>query len=520
MPDIPKGSGDMAADASSVTVADEGGGDDAPKRRPGPLPARWARRWPLALAALPLALLALASWYGRHVRPSADEWCFIPVVRDDGIAGLVGKFWFTDNGRLANGLLVGLYTKFPVAGHQWYGPVSGVLMLVLLWAVAVSVLRRAGLSAPRGVPLLVASMVTAVFLFATPNTYKTFYWPAASVSHTLAPVLALAAVLPLLGVRAGRAGRRGRVAALVLAAVAGVFLGTLSEEASVVSLVVLSAVVLCAGRAAVARAGRYVRVWALTGMAGIAAGTLMLVLSPGSRNRRERYGAQSVSMLAPDSLTGSLRGYVEILATVLTSWQYAGAVAAGVLLGLVARRTPDAAASPVPRPVRPGPLLGIGAAAFLVSGFLCTVITYPVFGAQVVTAHRTWNDYLLLFVVLLTAAGAFAGRALRERAAGARLPFRPAAVLAGAVCAVTVLALAVPLVSLGQDMRVRAERWDRQDRFLREGAAAGARQLPYTPLSVGRMLEPFADQGRRTWPAQCVADYYHLDRVTYSRTLP
>ncbi|MEU1280773.1 DUF6056 family protein [Streptomyces sp. NPDC005805] len=517
----------MAVDASSVTVADDGGGDDAPERRPGPLPAlpalpaRLARRWPFALAALPLALLALASWYGRHVRPSADEWCFIPVVRDDGIAGLVGKFWFTDNGRLANGLLVGLYTKFPVAGHQWYGPVSGVLMLVLLWAVTAAVLRRAGLSAPRGVPLVVASMVTAVFLFATPNTYKTFYWPAASVSHTLAPVLALAAVLPLLSGRLGRAGRRGRVAALVLVAVAGVFLGTLSEEASVVSLVVLSAVVLCAGRLVVARAGGYVRVWALTGMAGIAAGTLMLVLSPGSRNRRERYGAESVSMLAPDSLMGSLRGYVEILATVLTTWQYAGAVAVGVLLGLVARRTPSAAASPVLRPMRPGLLLGLGAVAFLVSGFLCTVITYPVFGAQVVTAHRTWNDYLLLFVVLLTAAGAFAGRALRERAAaGARLSPRPAAVLAGAVCAVTVLALAVPLVSLGQDMRVRAERWDRQDRFLREGAAEGARQLPYTPLSVGRMLEPFADQGRRKWPAQCVADYYRLDRVTYSRTLP
>ncbi|MBT2365477.1 hypothetical protein J7E88_09125 [Streptomyces sp. ISL-10] len=500
----------MAVDASGVTVAREPGGLGAPGRRSGPRGAwaSWWAAWPFALAALPLGLLALASWFGRHVRPSADEWCFLPVVRDHGISGLIGKFWYTDNGRLGNGLLVGLYAEFPVAGHQWFGLVSGVLMLVLLWALTAQVLRRTGQSVPRGIPLLVAAMVMAVFLFATPNTYKTFYWPAASVSHTVAPVLAGAAVLPLLRAR----GRRGRVAALVTVAVAGVFMGTLSEEASVVALVVLSGVVLFAHRLFRNGARRFARLWSLAGMAGVAAGTLLLVFSPGSRNRRERYGAESTSMLAPESLLGSLRGFAHILATVFSTWQYVGAVAAGVLLGLVARRRTTRPS--VLLPWRPLPLLSLGAAAFLVSGYLCTVITYPVFGAKVVTTERTWNDYLLLYIVLLVTAGVFLGRRLRR--------YRPgvATATAAALCAATVLGLVAPLVSLGHDMQVRAERWDRQDRSLREGAARGAKELPYTPVSVARMLEPFSNNGRRVWPAQCVADYYGLEKVTYSRQLP
>ncbi|MDQ1006474.1 hypothetical protein QFZ82_000959 [Streptomyces sp. V4I23] len=501
----------MAVDASGVTVAREPGGLAAPERRNGPRGAwaSWWAAWPFALAALPLGLLGLASWFGRHVRPGADEWCFLPVVRDHGVSGLIGKFWYTDNGRLGNGLMVGLYAKFPVAGHQWFGLVSGVLMLGLLWALTAQVLRRTGQSVPRGVPLLVAAMVMAVFLFATPNTYKTFYWPAASVSHTLAPVLACAAALPLLRAR----NRAGRVAAVVTVAVAGVFMGTLSEEASVVALVVLSGAVLFASRLFTPGAQRFARLWSLAGMAGVGVGTLLLVTSPGSRNRRERYGAESMSMLAPESLLGSLRGFAHILATVFSTWQYVGAVAAGVLLGLVARsRRSDRPSFLLPW--RPLPLLALGALAFLVSGYLCTVITYPVFGAQVVTTERTWNDYLLLYIVLLVTAGAVLGRRLRRHRPGA------ATATAAALCAAAVLGLVAPLVSLGHDMQVRAERWDRQDRSLRAGAARGETQLPYTPVSVARMLEPFSNNGRRVWPAQCVADYYHLEKVTYSKRLP
>ncbi|MFG3496721.1 DUF6056 family protein [Streptomyces sp. NPDC047886] len=520
----------MPIGASSVTVRDGSGGSPDPGRPDGPDGRRrsWTTAWTAALALLPLGLLAAAAVLGRYVRPSADEWCFLPQVRDHGIAGMIEQFYVTDNGRIANGLLVGLYAKFPIGGHQWYPLISGVVMLGVLWALTAQLVRRAGLAVPRGVNLLVAAMMAAVFLFATPNTYKTFFWPAASVSHTLAPVLACAAVIPLLRARS----RAGRIAALAAVLFAGVFMGTLSEEVSVVALVVLGGVVLVAGAVFVERVRPFVRLWALAGMAGVAIGTVLLMTSPGSRHRRSRYGADTTYMLAPDSLLASLRLYVRILETVLTTWQYAGAVAAGVILGLLARRREDTGPTRVLLPCRPLALLSFGALAFLVSGYLCTVITYPVFRERVLSTERTWNDYLLLLVLLLVAGGAFLGRALRIRTARtadggtARVRYTPrtafvaVAAVSAAVCAVSVAGLAGPLYELGHDMRVRAQKWDRQDRWLREQAADGVRVAPYTPVSVSSMLEPFGGNGARPWPARCVAEYYHLDRVTYGTSLP
>lgn len=216
-------------------------------------------------------------------------------------------------------------------------------------------------------------------------------------------------------------------------------------------------------------------------------------------------------MLAPDSLSASLHQYAHILWAVLSTWQYLGAVAAGLVLGLVARRE----RAGVLLPCRPFLLVGVGALAFLVSGYLCAVITYPVFGNHLLTTQRTWNDYLLLYVLLLVGTGALLGRAIRRRPAGVPAVVVAAAVISAGAC----VSLAVPLHTLGHQMHVRAERWDRQDHWLREQSAAGAEVLPYKPLHVGRMLEPFGTKPHG-WPASCVADYYHVDRVTRGKRVP
>ncbi|WP_406349181.1 DUF6056 family protein [Streptomyces sp. NBC_00144] len=444
------------------------------------------------------------------MRPSADEWCFLPYVRDHGISGLTGKFYSHDNGRIANGWLVGLYAEPGVAGHQWFGLVSAVLMVGLLWAVIALVVRRTGLRVPRGVALFVATMVAVVFLLASANTYKTFYWPAASVSHTVAPVLACASVIPLLLAR----GRRGRIAALIFAVPAGVFLGTLSEETSAVVLVVLATVVLLAGKVFTERARRLARGWSFATMAGVGIGLLLLVTSPGSHRRRQRFGA-GTSMLDQASLSASLHHYVQILGTIFSTWQYLGAIAAGLLLGLTVRGR----ASRGLLPCRPLLLAGAGALVFLVSGYLCIVITYPAFGKRVVITERTWNDYLLLYVLLLAGIGVLLGRALRRRSPET-LKLVPLATGLGAivVCAGGCVSLAGPLHTLGRHIHVRAEQWDRQDRWLRAQSAAGAKVLPYKPLHVGKMLEPFSTPGG--WPASCVAEYYHVQRVTKAKHLP
>ncbi|MFF3735042.1 DUF6056 family protein [Streptomyces sp. NPDC002476] len=493
------------------------------------------------LALLPLALLGLAFWIGRLVRPGADDWCFLPVVRDEGAAGMIAKFYLQDNGRVANSLLVVAYGAFGVAGHQWFALVSGVVMLGVLWALVASALGRARLTAPRGLVLLVAAMATAVFLLATSNTYKVFYWPASSVSHTVSPVLACAAVIPLLRART----RRGRGLALGVALVAGVFIGTLSEETAVVVLVLLAAVLLLSHRAVPGPARTRTRVWCGVAVAGVVIGAAILYLSPGARTRRERFGADSTTILGPQALGDALRSFGDILGTVLTTWQYLGAVAAGVLLGLLVRRDGRGAEErerggqgagdawpdgPLGR--RPLVLLLVGFLAFLIAGYLCTVVALPAFGGNVANAPRVWGDFLLLYVLLLVCAGALLGRALlgrarrsRRRATGARTAtgvrtVTVSAAVAAALCALTCVGLAVPLFRLEQQMDVRAQRWDRQDRSLREGAARGARVLPYTPVSVSGMGEPFGGNGKRLWPGQCVARYYHLEKITYSTRLP
>ncbi|MEW2491416.1 DUF6056 family protein [Streptomyces sp. NPDC048411] len=427
-------------------------------------------------------------------------------MRDGGVSAIVGKFYYLDNGRVMNAVLVWCYARFGVAGHQWFGLISGVLMLGLLWAAVAGVLPRAGMTVPRGVPLLLASMVTAMFLFGSPNTYKTFYWPAASVSHTLPPVFACAAALPLLRATS----RWGRGIALLAVFLAGFFMGTLSEETCVVGVVVLSCLLLISGRIVPQERRTFFRGWCVAGITGIVIGSLILLNSPGSRHRRERHHASSI--LTPESLLASLRGFAHIAAIILTTWQYLGAFVAGLLLGLLARQHEGR----LP-PMRHGTLLArTGVCALLVSGYLCTVITYPAFGSTVATSTRLWNDYLLLYILLLVLVGALLGRAWRERGR----PTGPPKAVAATVYAFACLSLAVSLVHLGTDMAVRARKWDDQDHWLRSQSAAGAKVLPYTRLPISKMTEPFADDGRKAWPASCVAHYYHLERVVQATGLP
>ncbi|MFD6802718.1 DUF6056 family protein [Streptomyces cyaneofuscatus] len=508
----------MTDSARETAVSDEptGRGEApgrvrAPGRRPEPGHGPRTALWVSALALPPLALLAAASWFGRWVRPSADDWCFLPVVRDDGITGLVGKFYFDDNGRVANAMLVGAYAKFQVAGHQWFPVVSGVLVLAVLWAVTVVALRRGGITVPRGLPLLVAAMVTALFLFVTPNTYKTFYWPAASVSHTLPPVLACAALIPLLLART----RRGRGFALAVALLAGAFIATLSEETAVVMVLVLLATLLLSGRLIPPPTRAFARRWCVAGLAGTLAGGLVLITSPGSIRRRERFGAETTSLLAPESLAASLRHFAEITVQVVTTWQYVGAVAVGVLLGLLGDRRDGR----TPRPPAHWPLLAwTGLLTLLLAGYLCTVIAYPVFQDRVSdpSANRLWNDYLLLYVVLLTGAGALLGLAVRQHVRRTA----PAKAVCAALCVLVCAGPAVSLLDLDTTMRARAQKWDAQDRRLREGAADGERVMPYERLVVSAMLEPFGRGGATYWPGGCVADYYGLERVTDGARTP
>ncbi|MGH4028759.1 DUF6056 family protein [Actinomycetota bacterium Odt1-20B] len=470
--------------------------------------AMWRRApaWLGLLSLLPLAVFAFAVWNARWVRPGGDDWCFLPVARDGGLSAMVGKFYLHDNGRLVNAVLVWAYARFGDAGQQWFAPVSGVVVLALLWALVTTVLRATRITTPRAVPLLVASMVTALFLFGSPNTYKTFYWPAASVSHTLPPVFACAAAVPVL--RA--ASRRAKILALLAVAGTGVFVGLLSEETSVVVSVTLACALLISGHAFPKARRRFLRVCCAAGITGIVIGSLILYTSPGAQHRRERKHAST--MFTPDSLLASLHGFGEIASQLLSTWPYLGAITVGVVLGLLSR-APQGRLTPGRTDAL---VVGAGVCALLVSGYICTVITYPVFKEAVVTSTRLWNDYLLLYVLLLVYVGALTGRALRSQVRRTG----PALAAGVMVCAAVCTALTASLADLESDMVAHAHRWDRQDRWMQSQAAAGVHVLPYKRLPLSKMTEPFRHGGHAKWPASCIADYYRVQHITQASRLP
>ncbi|WP_223281458.1 DUF6056 family protein [Streptomyces antnestii] len=466
-----------------------------------------ARRWPPILCAMSLALFAYAAWAAHLVRPGGDDWCFLPVVRDGGLTAMVDKFYFRDNGRVVNAVLVWTYARFGVPGQQWFAPASGVLILLLLWAFCAAALHATGKRPPRGTAMFTAATVTAVFLFGSLNTYKTFYWPAASVSHTLPPVFACAAIVPVL--RA--ASPRGRAFALFTAVTTGAVLGLLSEETTVVALVALACTVVISRSVIPAARRRFVRLWCAAAITGLVTGSLILYTSPGALHRRQ--SKNSSIMLAPKSLWESLNGFAHITAKCLTSWPYLGALAGGVILGcLLVRASPER----VTRAKNEVLLIGSCILVLVIGGYACTVITYPAFRTGVMTSTRLWNDYLLLYVLFLVYAGALAARAWHRR--GRRT--RTALAAGTAVYCVVCLGLAVSLAGLESDMAARASAWDRQDARMRAQAAAGARVIPYRVLPISKMTEPFGHDGHKKWPAYCVARYYGVQDITNAAGKP
>ena len=464
------------------------------------MPVERARWWPVLLCVMSLALLAYAAWAARWVRPGGDDWCFLPVVRDGGLTAMVDKFYFRDNGRVVNAVLVWSYARFGVAGQQWFGPASGVLILLLLWAFCAAALPAAERRPPRGTALFMAATVTAVFLFGSLNTYKTFYWPAASVSHTLPPVFACAAIVPVLRATS----LRGRAFALRTAAATGAALGLLSEETTVVALVALGCTVVISGRVIPAARRRFVHLWCAAATTGLVTGMLILYTSPGALHRRQ--SKNSSIMLAPKSLWSPFTDSV-----------YRFEVSHGLAVPRSVRRrrhpglSPRACLSGTCRPREER-----GAADRVMHrgprGRRLRVHRHhlPRLPSRLMRSTRLWNDYLLLYVLSLVYAGALAACAWHRRGRQVATALAAGAAVYSVVC----LGLAASLAVLDSDMAARASAWDQQDTRMRSQAAAGARVLPYRRLPIRKMTEPFGHGANKTWPALCVARYYRVQDIT------
>ncbi|GGX42459.1 DUF6056 family protein [Streptomyces chryseus] len=467
----------------------------------------------------------MGSFLGLYVQPTSDDWCSAWRSRELGILGIANEFYEIQNGRIANGVVAGVVYAHGVAGPKLLPSLLVLSFLAGLFLLARTVFRLLGWEVPPSLTIAAAAVVCVLLFFAGASPYQALLWAPSTISHTLPGLLTVWSSLVALA--AARHGRLARGLALVFAMVMGVAIGTLSEPFTIVSGVFAVGAVAVLLRGLRFPRDRYPVSWCLMWCAGLAIGFVLLYTSPGAAWRRAQQ-PQRKSPLSPTELTATVQDWLSIWASVGGQWAYLAAAAAGLMLGLAAA-TSDRTIRPVPREPETGrggarrrpwllmllPVLLMGMSSFGVAfglrmGYGPTGWTYV----------RTWTSFLFPMLLLLCAYGALAGRALAGWQSSVRRP-RPVvfaatttAVLASAASLWAVAGLVPAVKVTAKDTVTRSVDWDRQDRLVREKAAQGSKVVPYRPLPIGGLSEPFATTNySRDWVARCVSGYYRVERI-------
>ncbi|MFE0734658.1 hypothetical protein [Streptomyces sp. NPDC058855] len=503
------------------------------------------------------ALLSVGAFLGLYVRPVSDDWCALWKARDLGVLGITADFYRTQNGRVTNAFLTGVLYADDMTGPKLLPALLVVTLGAGLFLLAREALRALRLPVPAVALAAAVTVVEALLFFAGTRPYQALLWAPATLSHTVPSVLGVWAVI--WAVRAARGRRRARGAAVAGALLVGAAAGMLSEP-FVATAGTAAAVVglLCLPGLGWAR-DRYATTWCTAWCLGLGIGLVLLTTSPGARWRRAQ---QPEKPLTAGEIGETVRDWLRIWETIGGQWAYAGAVAAGVLLGLAVAlaagdRGPRTRPGGSARPplwllaVLPVPLIALAslvAAYGLRSGYGPTGWTYA----------RTWTSFLVPFLLTLGAYGAWLGHTLGRRfgpaarpsgtpapeSSGAErtpdlktsapdprsteppeAPRTPRArrdravrltvlVLAGSLTAASLAAL-VPTVRTTATQTVsRSVAWDRQNARIRAGIADGATEATYRPLLIGGLAEPFfTEVYARDWAARCAATYYGVDRL-------
>ncbi|MFF0423509.1 hypothetical protein ACFYUJ_03730 [Streptomyces sp. NPDC004520] len=494
-----------------------GGAADTPDGLPDAL-RRLLPRIALVVAAGAGALLSVGAFLGVYVRPTSDDWCALWKARDMGPLGITSDFYRTQNGRVTNAFLTGL-----LYSDDMRGPKLLPAFLIVTLGAGLLLLAREALRALR-LPFPVVATATAVLVLeallflAGTRPYQVLLWAPATLSHTLPSVLGVWAALS--GVWAARSHRPwARSVAVGSAVLLGAAAGTLSEPFVAMSgLLAATAAVLCLPRLRLGH-DRFASTWCAAWCLGLVIGSVVLFVSPGARWRRAQQPKRPLSL---SELGATFHDWARVWETIGGQWAYAGALAAGVLLGLAVALPSRPAAGPrstppsTPRPPR-GALLVIAVLPVPLIALGSLVTVYGLrggYGAGGWTYARAWTSFLVPFLVALCGYGAWLGHRIGRRLGARSALAALAAGIAGVVAVAGTAALVSPTRTLTTSTVARSLAWDRQDSGIRAEAAAGRAEVTYRPLLIGGLAEPFfTTVYARDWVAQCAARYYGVDRL-------
>lgn len=463
----------------------------------------------LAAALAPLVLL------GVYVRPTADDWCLIPMARSGGFNAVVAATYGSWNGRLGNAAVLGaIFTSYNFSSRVLPGLVL-VTLLLTFWGIWRSLLRYA-----LGTGELVASVcggalaagTVLALLLGKLLPYGTLYHPPTIVSHTMPILIGTAILIAVIFLH-----RRGSLwFAAAVALLGGAVLGTFNEAFTAVCLV---SVVAGLGLWWLFPRHAVHGVVVSSGGVGILLGFASVFLSPGSGNRRQSF--PTGSLFSTQLIHQTLSVWFRVASYIFTT----GEVVLLLLLSAAVGVLVGAGARPVVR--RHSARFYVAATVLpalwgLLSSLGATFVLAYSFNGQLVGRERTWPS--ITVSLLLTASwyalllGLFAARQVARGEAARR---RQRVVVAAVVVSLPALALlgfgSVEVVHHERTLTtmtvVRSVAWDSQQTVLHKEIAAGATSIMVRPLPIEGNYEPFWPNWK--WPASCAPAFYGVAEVVH-----
>ncbi|MEV2266684.1 hypothetical protein [Nonomuraea africana] len=444
------------------------------------------------VAGLFVAFGGVVAFFGLFVRPASDDYRLATFTREGGLPGIIAIFHTNLTGRVGNAFLAGLVYFEPELGMRSIGLLSYAGLAAAVGLLSHGVAKQLGARGATA-PVLLGLGAAAIILMDQPRAYQTLYWAPGVITHTIPPILLIA----MCGMALAARTRRARIAANVTGLAGGLFLGTVSESITLVGLVLgaLSAVTYV-----LVRRGRSLLLTFMACLnAGLCAGLAVIWTTPaGAKRRRDE------SPFALEVFQDAATMAAAALRQVLVNSAPLAAVAVGLLVGLLVRVELRVTASRLTWLVL-CPALAVVGSAFAVQ----YALRFGYGPDPGWVPYRAW----LNFTFVLQLAGVWYGVLL------ATVMWRQSVrrAVTAAACSVLLVAAvadyAEDLRRLGRKMIVRSVAWDLQAARIERLRDQGQRIVPYRPLQIASLSEPFLVPPAHTWISNSVAAYHRIDRL-------
>jgi hypothetical protein len=125
--------------------------------------------------------------------------------------------------------------------------------------------------------------------------------------------------------------------------------------------------------------------------------------------------------------------------------------------------------------------------------------------------YRTWIGFAFLGVLAMAYYGCLMALAVCRRLTG-RVPAGLAVVATGALLAVGA-GYVSELQAMGRQLVIRAAAWDAQSAQIAQARDRGQQAVPYHPLPIDGLTEPFSAPPAQDWIVPTIERYFRVTKI-------